>query len=138
MKTSELVKAVAMETGLTVSATEKAVNAVFSAIKKEVGAGGEVKIFKFGTFSVAELGEREGLSSVAGAETGASGLFLAGKRARIEKHHRAGGNSVRAGRVVAFSFRPGEHGAIFLQSGGGRRHPCGHADTGTVGRTVPA
>lgn len=35
-------------------------NAVFSAIKKEVGAGGEVKIFKFGTFSVAELGEREG------------------------------------------------------------------------------
>ena len=53
MKTSELVKAVAMETGLTVSATEKAVNAVFSAIKKEVGAGGEVKIFKFGTFSVA-------------------------------------------------------------------------------------
>ena len=36
MKTSELVKAVAMETGLTVSATEKAVNAVFSAIKKEV------------------------------------------------------------------------------------------------------
>ena len=50
MKTSELVKAVAMETGLTVSATEKAVNAVFSAIK----------IFKFGTFSVAELGEREG------------------------------------------------------------------------------
>ena len=61
-----------------------------------------------------------------------------GKRARIEKHHRAGGNSVRAGRVVAFSFRPGEHGAIFLQSGGGRRHPCGHADIGTVGRTVPA
>ena len=60
MKTSELVKAVAMETGLTVSATEKAVNAVFSAIKKEVGAGGEVKVFKFGTFSVAELGEREG------------------------------------------------------------------------------
>lgn len=60
MKTSELVKAVALETGLTASATEKAVNAVFSTIKREVGAGGEVKIFKFGTFSAAELGEREG------------------------------------------------------------------------------
>ena len=58
MKTSELVKAVAMETGLT--ATEKVVSAVFSAIKKEVGAGGKVKIFKFGTFSTAELDEREG------------------------------------------------------------------------------
>lgn len=43
----------------------------------------------------------------------------------------SGGNSVRAGRVVAFSFRPCEHGLIFLQSGGGR-HPCGHTDTGLV------
>ena len=60
MKTSELVKAVAMETGLPASAPEKVVSAVFSAIKKEVGAGGKVKIFKFGTFSTAELDEREG------------------------------------------------------------------------------
>lgn len=60
MKTSELVKAVALETGLTASATEKVVNAVFSAIKKEVGAGGKIKIFKFGTFAVAEFDEREG------------------------------------------------------------------------------
>ena len=60
MKTSELVKAVAMETGLTASATETVVSAVLSAIKKEVGAGGKVKIFKFGTFSTAELDEREG------------------------------------------------------------------------------
>lgn len=29
--------------------------AAFSAIKKEVGAGGKVKIFKFGTFSTASL-----------------------------------------------------------------------------------
>ena len=38
MNTSELVKAVAMETGLTASATEKVVNAVFSTIKKEVSS----------------------------------------------------------------------------------------------------
>lgn len=46
MKTSELVKAVAMETGLTASATEKDVNAVFSAIKKEVGAGRQGQDFQ--------------------------------------------------------------------------------------------
>lgn len=59
MKTSELVKAVALETGLSVSAAEKVVNAVFTTIKREVRAGGEVKVFKFGTFSVTELRERK-------------------------------------------------------------------------------
>lgn len=59
MKTSELAKAVALETGMNVHAAEKVMTALFGVIKKEVASGHEVKIFKFGTFSVAELGERK-------------------------------------------------------------------------------
>ena len=75
---------------------------------------------------------------VAGAEKDAGGLSVAGQRARIEKHHRTGGDPVRAGRVAAFPFRPRKRGAVFPQPGAGRRHPCGYADAGAAGRTVSA
>jgi len=51
---SDLVSAVANNTGMSKSDAEKSVDGVFDAISGELQSGGEVRIVGFGTFSVAD------------------------------------------------------------------------------------
>ncbi len=59
MNKTELVNAVALKSELTKKDAEKAVNAVFDAIKEAVAAGDKVQLIGFGTFESKERGERE-------------------------------------------------------------------------------
>ncbi len=54
MNKSDLVSAVANNTGMSKSDAEKSVDGVFDAISGELQSGGEVRIVGFGTFSVAD------------------------------------------------------------------------------------
>tara|TARA_B100000315_G_scaffold252805_1_gene290342 strand:+ start:284 stop:556 length:273 start_codon:yes stop_codon:yes gene_type:complete len=54
MNKSELVSAVANNSGLTKSDAEKAVDGVFDAISGALSSGGEVRVVGFGSFSVVD------------------------------------------------------------------------------------
>lgn len=58
MNKTELVKAVAEKTGLTLTAAGNAVNAVFDAIGEALVEGQEVAVPGFGTYKVAERAAR--------------------------------------------------------------------------------
>ena len=60
MKKSELVDAVAAETGLTKADSTKAIEAVFSTIANALAKGIKVPVAGFGTFSVSKRAAREG------------------------------------------------------------------------------
>ncbi len=60
MNKSELAAAVALSSGLTVSDSTKAVDAVFAAISDSLKNGEEVRLVGFGSFSVAEREARQG------------------------------------------------------------------------------
>ncbi len=60
MKKSELVDAVAAETGLTKADSTKAIEAVFSTISGALAKGIKVPVAGFGTFSVSKRAAREG------------------------------------------------------------------------------
>ena len=60
MKKSELVDAVAAETGLTKADSTKAIEAVFSTISGTLAKGIKVPVAGFGTFSVSKRAAREG------------------------------------------------------------------------------
>ncbi len=60
MNKTELVAAVAKETGLTKKDTEATVNAVVEAIQAELKKGGKVQLIGFGTFEVRARKARQG------------------------------------------------------------------------------
>ncbi len=60
MHKSDLVKAVAANSGMSGPAAEKAVNAVFDSIKDSLKKGDKVTLTGFGTFEVTSQAAREG------------------------------------------------------------------------------
>ena len=59
MNKTELVNAVAAKSEVSKAQAEKAVNAVFAAIKEAVAAGEKVQLIGFGTFEAKERAARE-------------------------------------------------------------------------------
>ena len=68
MNISELKAAVAEESGLTLTDSEKAVKAVFSSISTALQAGDSVSVIGFGSFSVGDRAARMGRNPQTGAE----------------------------------------------------------------------
>ncbi|MDK4640517.1 HU family DNA-binding protein [Kingella kingae] len=60
MNKSELIAAMAVQSGLNKTQTETALNAFCATVIDELAKGGEVNIVGFGAFSVAERAERIG------------------------------------------------------------------------------
>jgi DNA-binding protein HU-beta len=60
MNKSDLVDAVAVDTGLTKADAAKAVDAVFDAVTGALQKGDEVRLVGFGTFAVSERAARTG------------------------------------------------------------------------------
>lgn len=67
MNKTDLVKAVAA-TGLTQNAAKAAVDATLAAVKDALAGGETVQLIGFGTFSVVEKPEREGVNPATGAK----------------------------------------------------------------------
>ena len=59
MKKSEMIEAIATATGLTKADSEKAFNATFDLLKKELADGNKVSVAGFGTFKISERAARE-------------------------------------------------------------------------------
>ena len=62
MNKNELVGAIAQKAGLTKADAKKALDAATEAIADALKAGEKVALIGFGTFSVAERGERKGVN----------------------------------------------------------------------------
>ncbi len=62
MNKNDLVNAVAEKAGLTKADAKKAIDATTEAIAEALKAGDKVALIGFGTFSVAERGERQGMN----------------------------------------------------------------------------
>ena len=62
MKKSDLITAVAKKTGMTKKNAAVVVDSVFDSITEALVAGDEVSVVGFGTFSVKERAEREGIN----------------------------------------------------------------------------
>jgi len=62
MNKSELVKAIAEESGLSQAASKKALEATLNAIKATIKKGDKVALVGFGTFSVAKRAKRNGIN----------------------------------------------------------------------------
>ena len=60
MKKSEMIEALANETGLTKADAEKMFNATFNLVKEELAKGNKVSVAGFGTFKISERAAREG------------------------------------------------------------------------------
>ena len=60
MKKSEMIEAIATAKGLTKADSEKAFNATFDLLKKELADGNKVSVAGFGTFKISERAAREG------------------------------------------------------------------------------
>lgn len=60
MKKSEMIEALANETGLTKADAEKMFNATFNLFKDELAKGNKVSVAGFGTFKISERKAREG------------------------------------------------------------------------------
>ena len=67
MNKNELVSAVAEKAGLTKVDAKKAIDATTAVIADALKAGDKVALIGFGTFSVAERGERKGVNPATGA-----------------------------------------------------------------------
>lgn len=67
MNKNELVSAVAAKAGLTKVDAKKAIDATTEVIADALKAGDKVALIGFGTFSVAERGERKGINPATGA-----------------------------------------------------------------------
>ncbi len=68
MNKSELVNAIAADSGLTKAASEKALNALMGAVTDTVKKGGRVSLVGFGSFSVSERSARTGRNPQTGKE----------------------------------------------------------------------
>jgi DNA-binding protein HU-beta len=68
MNKNELVSKVAEKAGLTKADAKKAIDATTEAIADALKAGDKVALIGFGTFSVAERGERQGVNPATGAQ----------------------------------------------------------------------
>lgn len=68
MNKNELVSAVADEAKLSKADAQAAVDAVFSAITKELKSGGDVRLVGFGSFSVSKRAATTGRNPQTGAE----------------------------------------------------------------------
>jgi DNA-binding protein HU-beta len=62
MNKSQLVDAVAKNSGLTIKDSEKAVDAFVAAVKEGLKADGSVQLIGFGSFSVGERAARQGVN----------------------------------------------------------------------------
>ena len=62
MNKSELIDAIAQESGLSKVDSKKALDATLNAIAGEVKTGGKVVLVGFGTFSVSERSARKGIN----------------------------------------------------------------------------
>jgi len=62
MNKSELVAAIAAESGLNKSDSKKALDAFITSVTKALEAGDKVTLVGFGTFSVSERAERVGIN----------------------------------------------------------------------------
>ena len=60
MKKSEMIEALASETGLTKTDVEKVFNATFDLFKNELEKGNNVAVAGFGTFKISHRSAREG------------------------------------------------------------------------------
>lgn len=79
MNKSELIAAVALETGTTKAAAEETVNAVFGVITEELSTGtGEVKVAGFGNFTKKHKAARTGRNPQTGAAVEISARNAAG------------------------------------------------------------
>jgi DNA-binding protein HU-beta len=68
MNKSDLVDAVAADTGLTKADATKAVDALFDAVTGALKSGDEVRLVGFGTFAVSERAARTGKNPRTGEE----------------------------------------------------------------------
>ena len=66
MKKSEMIEAIAKETGVTKADAERVFNATFDLFKKELKKGEKVSVNGFGTFKVSERAAREGRNPATG------------------------------------------------------------------------
>ncbi len=62
MNKTELVNAIAEDTGLSKKDAEKALKSFVEIVSKELSEGNDVQLFGFGVFSVAERAAREGIN----------------------------------------------------------------------------
>lgn len=62
MNKTELINAVAAESGLSKVDSQKAINAFISAVSGELKKGGKIALIGFGTFSVATKSARTGIN----------------------------------------------------------------------------
>lgn len=62
MNKSDLINAMAAESGLSKADSKKALDALISAVSSALKEGDKVALVGFGTFSVAERGERTGIN----------------------------------------------------------------------------
>jgi DNA-binding protein HU-beta len=68
MNKSQLVDAVAKNSGLTIKDSEKAVDAFVAAVKEGLKTDGSVQLIGFGSFSVTERAARTGVNPRSGAQ----------------------------------------------------------------------
>ncbi len=68
MNKQEFVNAIASESGLSKTDTEKAINATTEAIKNALAKGESVQLIGFGTFSISERAARTGRNPQTGKE----------------------------------------------------------------------
>lgn len=66
MKKSEMIEALAQQSGLTKSQVEKVFNGTFELIKDELSKGNKVSVAGFGTFKISERAAREGRNPLTG------------------------------------------------------------------------
>lgn len=66
MKKSEMIEALASETGVTKAEAEKVFNATFNLFKDELAKGNKVSVAGFGTFKISERKAREGRNPATG------------------------------------------------------------------------
>lgn len=62
MNKAELINAIAVESGLSKADAKKALDATIKAVSDVLIAGDKISLIGFGTFSVSERGERQGIN----------------------------------------------------------------------------
>ena len=62
MKKSEMIEALANQTGLTKADVEKVFNGTFNLFKEELSKGNDVAVAGFGTFKISERAARDGIN----------------------------------------------------------------------------
>lgn len=62
MNKSELINAIAEESGLSKVDSKKALDGFMAAVTKELKKGGKISLVGFGTFSVTQKSERQGIN----------------------------------------------------------------------------